>query len=50
MLMPCLRLVTMIELSRQYEMHIKVMKAAEEADQSSCKATEHAAKPAIKEF
>lgn len=30
-------LVTMIELSRQYEMHIKVMKAAEEADQSSSK-------------
>lgn len=30
-------LVTMIELSRQYEMHIKVMKAAEEADQSSAK-------------
>lgn len=30
-------LVTMIELSRQFEMHIKVMKAAEEADQSSSK-------------
>ena len=30
-------LVTMIELSRQFEMHIKILKAAEEADKSSAK-------------
>lgn len=30
-------LVNMIELSRQFEMHIKILKAAEEADQSSAK-------------
>lgn len=32
---PITSLVTMIETSRQYEMHIKMLKAAEEADQSS---------------
>ncbi len=32
---PINSLVTMIETSRQYEMHIKVLKAAEEADQAS---------------
>ena len=32
---PVTALVNMIEISRQYEMHIKVLKAAEEADQSA---------------
>ncbi len=34
---PVTSLVTMIEISRQFEMHIKMLKAAEEADKSAAK-------------